>query len=127
MRIMAKETLAEAGCHYSAFPGAFWVAFLVAPRNEILRKSERLRSRVKPRINTAWPHSIPVPVFIDLARATDPLGRVTRSVVHQDTSALKQVRAGIGRLGPALKDMRQGRLDHLSGMVCRLGPRTIQL
>ena len=53
----------------------------------------------------------------DLARATDPLSQVTCPVVHQDPRALKQVRAGIGRLHPIPDRMRQGRLDHLPGMV----------
>ena len=42
-----------------------------------------------------------------LARATDPLGQVTRPVLHQDTPAVEQVGAGIGRL------------DHLPGMIRR--------
>ena len=33
----------------------------------------------------------------DLVGATDPLGQVTRPVVHQDTPSFEQVRAGIGR------------------------------
>ena len=37
-------------------------------------------------------------------------------VVHQDTPALEQVRAGIGRLDPVPDHMRQGRLDHLPGI-----------
>ena len=53
-----------------------------------------------------------------------PLGQVTRPVVHQDTPALKQVRAGIGRLDPVPDHMRQGRLDHLPGMF-RLLPRPV--
>ncbi len=48
-------------------------------------------------------------------------GQVTRPVVHQDTAALEQVRAGIGCLHPVPNDMRQGRLDDLPGMV-RLQP-----
>ena len=46
-----------------------------------------------------------------------PLGQVTCPVVHQDTPAFEQVRAGIGRLHPVPDHMRQGRLDHLPGMV----------
>ena len=46
-----------------------------------------------------------------------PLGKVTCPVVHQDTPALEQVRARIGRLHPVPDHMRQGRLDHLPGMV----------
>ena len=46
-----------------------------------------------------------------------PWGQVTRPVVHQDTPALEQVRAGIGCLDPVPDDMRQGCLDHLPGMV----------
>ena len=52
-----------------------------------------------------------------LARATDPLGQVTRPVVHQDTPALEQVGAGIGRLYTVPDRMCQGRLDHLPGMI----------
>ena len=48
-------------------------------------------------------------------------GQVTRPVVHQDTPPLKQVRAGIDRLHPVPDHMRQGRLDHLPGMVRFLG------
>ena len=48
-----------------------------------------------------------------------PLGQVTRPVVHQDTPAFEQVRAGIGRLDPVPDHMRQGRLDHLPGMIRR--------
>ena len=44
-----------------------------------------------------------------LARATDPPGQVARPVVHQDTPAVEQVRAGIGRL------------DHFPGMIGLLG------
>ena len=36
-------------------------------------------------------------------------------VVHQDTPALEQVRAGIGRLDPVPDHMRQGRLDDFPG------------
>ena len=46
-----------------------------------------------------------------------PLGQVTRPLVHQCPPAFKQVRAGVGRLDPVLDHMRQGRLDHLSGMI----------
>ena len=46
-----------------------------------------------------------------------PLGQVTRPVVHQDMPAFEQVRAGIGRLDPVPDHMRQGRLDHLPGMI----------
>ena len=59
--------------------------------------------------------------LFDLARATDPLGQVTRPVVHQDTPAFEQVRAGIGCLDPVPDHMRQGRLDHHPGMI-RLQP-----
>ncbi len=45
------------------------------------------------------------------------LGQVTRPIVHQDTLALEQVRAGAGRLHPVPDHMRQGRLDHFPGMV----------
>ena len=48
----------------------------------------------------------------------DPLGQVARPVVHQDTPALEQVRAGIGHLNPVPDPMRHGRLDHLPGMIC---------
>ena len=57
----------------------------------------------------------------DLVGATDSLGQVTRPVVHQDTPALEQVRAGIGRLDLVPDHMRQGRLDHLPGMIGLLG------
>ncbi len=56
-----------------------------------------------------------------LPRATDPPGQVTRPVVHQDTPALEQVRASIGRLDPVADHMRQGRLDHFSGMIRLFG------
>ena len=56
-----------------------------------------------------------------LARATDPPGQVTRPVIHQDTPALEQVGAGIGRLDPVADHMRQGRLDHLPGVIGLLG------
>ena len=68
----------------------------------------------------AWLSPWPAPGEValpDLVGATDPVGQVTRPVVHQDTPALEQVRAGIGRLHPVPDHMRQGRLDHLSGMV----------
>ncbi len=45
------------------------------------------------------------------------LGQVTCPVLHQDTPAVEQVGAGIGRLDPVANHMRQGRLDHLPGMV----------
>ena len=48
-----------------------------------------------------------------------PLGQVTRPVVHQDTPAFEQVRAGIGRLHPVAGHLRQGRFDHLSEMIRR--------
>ena len=51
---------------------------------------------------------------------------VTRPVVHQDTPALEQVRAGIGRLHPVPNHMRQGRLDHPPGMV-RLPPNSVKV
>ena len=57
--------------------------------------------------------------LFDLAWATDPLGQVTRPVVHQDTPAFEQVRAGIGRLHPVADHVRQGRLDHFPGMIRR--------
>ena len=41
-------------------------------------------------------------------------------VVHQDTPALEQVRAGIGRLDPVPDHMRQGRLDDFPGMIRQL-------
>jgi len=44
-----------------------------------------------------------------------PLGQVTRPIVHQDTPAFEQVRAGIVRLDPVPDHMRQGRLDHPPG------------
>ena len=47
-----------------------------------------------------------------------PLGQVTRPVVHQDTPALEQVQAGIGRLDLVPDCMRLDRLDHLLEMVC---------
>ena len=50
-----------------------------------------------------------------------PFGRVTRPVVHRDTPALEQVRAGIGRLHVVPDHIRQGRLNHLPGMI-RLRP-----
>ena len=59
--------------------------------------------------------------LLDLVRATDPLGQVTRPVVHQDSPALEQVRAGIGRLDTVANHMRQGRLDYVPGMVGLLG------
>ena len=46
-----------------------------------------------------------------------PSGQVTGPVVHQDTPAFEQLRAGIGRLHSVPDHMRQGRLDHLPGMV----------
>ena len=46
-----------------------------------------------------------------------PSGQVTRPVAHQDLPAFEQVRAGIGRLHPVPDHMRQGRLDHLPGMI----------
>ena len=46
-----------------------------------------------------------------------PLGQVTRPVLYQDTLALKQIRARIGRLDPVPDHMRQSRLDHLSRMI----------
>ena len=49
--------------------------------------------------------------------ASLPLSQVTRPVVHQDTLALEQFRAGIGRLHPVADHMRQGCFDHLPGMV----------
>ena len=70
----------------------------------------------------AWLSPWPAPgeaALLDLVGATDPLGQVTRPVVHQDTPALKQVRASIGRLDPVPDHMRQGRLDHLPGMIRR--------
>ena len=51
-----------------------------------------------------------------------PLGQATRPVVHQDTAAFEQVRAGIGRLDPVADHMGQGRFDRLPGMVRLLGP-----
>ena len=68
----------------------------------------------------AWLSLWPAPgevVLLDMVRATDPLGQVTRPVVHQDTPAFEQDRAGIGCLYPVPDHMRQGRLDHLSGMI----------
>ena len=68
----------------------------------------------------AWLSLWPAPgevALLDLVGATDPFGEVTRPVVHQDTPALEQVRAGIGRLDPVPDHMRQGRLDHLPGMI----------
>ena len=47
-----------------------------------------------------------------------PLVQETRPVVHQDTLALEQVRAGIGRLDLVPDCMRLDRLDHLPEMVC---------
>ena len=38
-----------------------------------------------------------------------------RPVIHKDTPALEQVRAGIGYLDPVADHMRQGRLDNLQG------------
>ncbi len=57
---------------------------------------------------------------LDLVRASGPLGQITRPVVHQDTPSLEQVGAGMGRLHPVPDHMRQGRLDHLPGMVSLL-------
>ena len=37
--------------------------------------------------------------------------------LDQDTPPLKQVRVRVGRLDPALDDMRQGCLDHLPEMI----------
>ena len=54
--------------------------------------SRELRAWLSP-----WPARGEVPL-LGLARAPDPSGQVTRPVVHQDAPALKQVRAGIGRL-----------------------------
>ena len=56
-----------------------------------------------------------------LARATDPPGQITRPVIHQDTPALEQVGAGIGRLDPVANHMRKGRLDHLPGIIRLFG------
>ena len=72
----------------------------------------------------AWLSPWPAPgeaTLPDLVGATDPLGQVTRPVIHQDLPAFEQVRAGIGRLHPVPDHMRQGRLDHLPGMVRRPG------
>ena len=56
-----------------------------------------------------------------MSRVPRPLGQVTRPVVYQDTPAVEQDGAGIGWLYPVPDHMRQGRLDHLPGMV-RLQP-----
>ncbi len=50
----------------------------------------------------------------------DQADEETRTVLHQDTPALEQVRAGMGHVHPVADHMRQGRLDHLPGMVRRL-------
>ena len=63
-----------------------------------------------------WPALGEVALF-DLVRAAHPLVQVTRPVVHQDTPTFEQVGAGIGRFDPVPDHMRQGRLDHLPGMV----------
>ena len=68
----------------------------------------------------AWLSPWPAPgetALLDLVGAIDPLVQVPRPVVHQDTPSFEQVRAGIGRLHPVPDHMRQGRLDHLPGMV----------
>ena len=60
-------------------------------------------------------------------------GQVTRPLVLQRPSALKQVRAGIGCLDPVPDHMRQGCLNHLPGMICLFsrpvpaaGPETVR-
>ena len=70
-----------------------------------------LRARLSP-----WPAPGEA-ALPDLVGATDPLVQVTRPVIHQDLPAFEQVRAGIGGLHPVPDHMRQGRLDHLPGMV----------
>ena len=60
-------------------------------------------------------------LFLTWCGPPDSLGQVTCPVVHQDTPAVEQVGARIGRLDPVADHMRQGRLDHLPGMV-RLQP-----
>ena len=72
----------------------------------------------------AWLSPWPAPgetALLDLVGATDPLVQVTRPVVHQDTPSFEQVRTRIGRLDPVPDHMRQGRLDHLPGMIGLLG------
>ena len=46
--------------------------------------------------------------------------------MHEDTPTLEQVGAGIGRLDTILDDMRQGRLDHLPGMI-RLPKNSVEV
>ena len=48
---------------------------------------------------------------------SQPLVQVPRPVDHQRAPAFEQVRAGIGCLDPVPDHMRQGRLDHLPGMI----------
>ena len=49
-----------------------------------------------------------------------PLGQVTRPVVHQDSLAFKQVRAGIGCLDPVLDHVRHGRDPVLAEQAAQL-------
>jgi len=49
-----------------------------------------------------------------------PLGQVTRPIVHQDTPAFEQVRAGIVRLDPVPDHMRRAAPITPPGMVCLL-------
>ena len=46
-------------------------------------------------------------------------GQEPGPLLHQDPAALEEVRASIGRLEPVPDHMRQGRLDHLPGMIRR--------
>jgi len=50
-------------------------------------------------------------------RLSTRAGHVAAPVIHEPAPALEQVGAGIGRLDPILDHMRQGRLNHLPGMV----------
>ena len=50
-----------------------------------------------------------------------PLGQVERPVIHQDTPAFEQVGTRIGGFDLVPDHVRQGRLDHFSGMIRRQG------
>lgn len=55
--------------------------------------------------------------LFNLARATDPLGQVMGSLVHDDTPPLEQVGTVIGCLDPVADHMRQVRFHRLPRMV----------